>query len=275
MNDRSRQLESPSKRLRVLLFVYGVAGPVVCFLLTYVVGLSVSGPWQSGEAKDYFEVLLSPPVHVVFLPLVIYSAGCLTLWLARPERARRFSIRLGIYTGLLLSVQFLVFVVIVTGYLTFILAAFAGPISVAIVYGGTALAKRWKQFSIFHLLLLTAGVAVGVAAYQMIDLDDDYWAAPLFAVPATPALCPIVYAYASRNVCRSALNSGPTLYALALAWLGWPLAWLASWKLSVDLMLMEYQKLPTASPRCFVSAAAAHGHRRLVGPNVGPLTEIW
>jgi hypothetical protein len=268
VTETSTDIYRASKRLRFLMFFYGVLGPVLCFMFTYAVGLSVSGPWQSGEAKHYFEVLLSPPAHLAFVPLVIYSAGCLAGWLVRPERAKQFPIRLGVYTGLLLSIQFLVFVVIVSGYLTFLLALFAGPISLAVVYGGTAIIRRWKRFSILHLLVLTTVVAIGVTIYQLVDIEDEYWAAPLFAVPATPALCPIVYAFAALRVAERSLDCRTSPQIRLLVWIGWPLAWLASWKFALDIMLIEYQKLPTTSPRCYVSAAASQGHRCLVGENL-------
>ena len=46
---------------------------------------------------------------------------------------------------------------------------------------------------------------------------------------------------------------------------GWLLAYAASWKYSLDAMLAEYAKLPTVEPKCYVSAAAAHGHAQFVG----------
>ncbi|MEZ6109626.1 MAG: hypothetical protein R3C99_01030 [Pirellulaceae bacterium] len=30
-------------------------------------------------------------------------------------------------------------------------------------------------------------------------------------------------------------------------------AWIAGWKVAVDLMLVEYSKLPTTDPNCYVS----------------------
>ena len=46
----------------------------------------------------------------------------------------------------------------------------------------------------------------------------------------------------------------------------WLAAYLGAWRTSVLLMLQEYAKLPTTPPEdCYVSTAAARGHRRLVG----------
>jgi hypothetical protein len=46
---------------------------------------------------------------------------------------------------------------------------------------------------------------------------------------------------------------------------GWLLGFGASWKFSLDAMMAEYSKLPTAPPSCYISSAAACGHPRFVG----------
>ncbi|MEK6234867.1 MAG: hypothetical protein N2C14_09155, partial [Planctomycetales bacterium] len=46
------------------------------------------------------------------------------------------------------------------------------------------------------------------------------------------------------------------------AWFG---VYLAAWRQSVQLMLIEYSKLPTEPPGCYVATAAAKGHARFVG----------
>ncbi len=44
----------------------------------------------------------------------------------------------------------------------------------------------------------------------------------------------------------------------------WLVAWGVTWKLSIEAMLVEYSKLPTTNPNCYVSGAAASGHRQFV-----------
>ncbi len=273
MNELTGNVYNASKRFRFLMFVYGILGPFGCFVVSYGAGFSIGGPWQSGEVRHYVEVLLGAPAHLPFLPLVIYSAGCLAAWLLRPLRASSLAIRVGIYTGVLLSVQFLVFVLIVSNYVILILGLVVGPVSAAIVYGGAALAQRWRKFSILHLLILTAVVAVVGAAYQQFGLDRQYLVLPFLALPATPALCPIVYAIAALKVAETKVDPAPSGLRLMIAWIGWPLAWLTSWKFALDIMLVEYQRLPTTEPSCYVSAAAASGHRTVVGKNVFATSE--
>jgi hypothetical protein len=59
--------------------------------------------------------------------------------------------------------------------------------------------------------------------------------------------------------------------------LTWLAAYLGAWRTSFNWMLQEYAKLPTTPPQdCYVSTAAARGHRRLVRAreSLGPCGEV-
>src|SRR3990172_242821 len=63
--------------------------------------------WQNGELRSYIILLLFPEASLLFFPLLAYSIICYLLLLLMPERfAQSFVIRVGIYTGVLLALQY-------------------------------------------------------------------------------------------------------------------------------------------------------------------------
>ncbi|MHB8974298.1 MAG: hypothetical protein ACYC3X_31470 [Pirellulaceae bacterium] len=88
----------------------------------------------------------------------------------------------------------------------------------------------------------------------------------LLVLGATPPLNVLTYLRASIAVHNhpQAVQPLPNRWH-ALGWLSFVAAWAASWKIAVDMMLVEYAQLPTTDPNCYVGSAAAHGHGRFVG----------
>ena len=66
------------------------------------------GPeWQSGELDAYLALLLQPEASIFFLALLAYSIICYILLLIHAERfSPFFVVRLGIYTGVFLALQY-------------------------------------------------------------------------------------------------------------------------------------------------------------------------
>ena len=63
--------------------------------------------WQSGELSDYIAIFLSPNASLLFFPLLAYSVVSYILFLWDETRyAGKFIIRFGIYTGVLLALQY-------------------------------------------------------------------------------------------------------------------------------------------------------------------------
>lgn len=89
-------------------------------------------------------------------------------------------------------------------------------------------------------------------------------------IAAAPTLNAVTYVRVSViATSRAAQSLGKTqkLFAgrgIAII-VAWCLSWVVSWKLAIDVMLLEYSKLPMTDPNCYVSSAAASGHRRFVG----------
>jgi hypothetical protein len=228
--------------------------------------VSVETPWQSGKIGDYVVMLLQWPGFAPFLPLVLYGAISLALWCIRPESAKYFAIRLGIYSGAIVSTQFMLLVMTTTLFATWLAALVAGAILAALVYVVDKLVKRVKRFQIWHILVLTTIVACLSVLLRVLEFDwlELLFLGPFLFIVAAPTLAPLTFVRASVSIAEQQPDLTPPrrwpLYVLSLL-----VGWLVSWRWAVHIMLDEYSKLPTTNPNCYVSSAAAKGHRRLVG----------
>ncbi len=76
----------------------------------------------------------------------------------------------------------------------------------------------------------------------------------------------IAYLTAAWAVNRNASLAAPSRKGRWwAAWFLWLAAWLAGWRWAIITMLIEYAKLPTTNPNCYLSNAAAFAHPRLTG----------
>ena len=275
---RATLLESASVSLRLKWLLTGVILPILCFIIagTSSGNVVARAPWQSGEPEDYVAMLMAWPGFAPLLPLVACSMIGLACWCWRPGLGRHFVVRLSLYTGVVLSVQFLIFTLITTGPVTIIAAAFFFPGLALAVFLVNRLILSWRRYSIRYLLILTVVVAVIIAGTGVLGGWEAIASAPvavyMVAIVSTPVACPITYARASYRVSRRPDRLPLSVSIFSVALITWAAAWFASWKFAIEIMLIEYANLPTTDPRCYIATAAACGHRRLVGSQwIGPV----
>ena len=228
--------------------------PIVCFSL----GDAARPEWQSGRFSDYVALLLSPSAAWFFFPFLIYSVTCLVLLAFDPRRfAVRFAVRLGIYTGLLLSLQYAIVVVLALdggGYICVVGAAL-------LVATWTILRKsrsKWICIGTVAFFLI-AVLALGVAASPVGILI-------VFSLADAPLLCVAVAGVTAYKLARyyeGGLSSPRLVLALA-GLVGWLAAYGLAWRFSILKAIELYQSLPTSPPDCYVATASARGHVRLV-----------
>lgn len=256
----------PSSRFERFLFA---------FIITFLPGLAFWGieqmrpDWQTGRTEDYVALLLSPDASFFFVPLLAYAILVYWLLLLGEKRfAKKFWIRFGVYTGILLAGQYI------------ILAAIMMPFSILIGFGIVALYwiakniahKLGKHYAIGFILIL-ALLGMGLLEFEANSLLD------LFLMPVqslffvlmgmgigSPILCFLI-----------ALPVGLRLwqgYEQPLIWSGshsiglasWLTGFATAWAVSVYKMIELYKALPTQPPPdCYIATAAARGHPALVG----------
>ncbi|MCE9545072.1 MAG: hypothetical protein K8T25_06085 [Planctomycetia bacterium] len=239
----------------------GIVVPMICFCVSQ--SPPNGGPypdWQSGLTSDYAALLVSGRSMLPFYPLLVYSMTCMAMLLWQPARfARVFWIRFGIYSGVLLALQYCIVVGTMTGAEIggWLIMMFCSAVVIAIPYGLgrliVHLTSRQRPSLDLFVIFLILFVVVGFFSLVV---------AIVFATPLALA----AYGILAIRLVRAA--DGPRFrisIAHCLAAIGWFSAWFAAWRMSVALMLEAYRQLPTKPPqRCYIATAAAQGHRQFV-----------
>jgi MFS family permease len=245
----------------------------VLTLAAFTVVSILKPEWQDGKFSSYVALMLSPDASWIFAPLLGYSVLSLLFLLAAPLRwAQVFWVRLGIYTGVLLALQFTVLALIaLDDSLWVALLIWAAPLIAWPIL-------RWLTRK-FGLQRVVIGITLAIGLLLFVSLliialrDGSFPPAFVFSTPFFIVLGSVI----ASAPFWSLLITGTTGYRLLrhyetrftllrgvgiLAWLG---GFAATWSLSIMRTLQLYSQLPTQPPDCYIATAAANGHPRLVG----------
>lgn len=254
---------------RILLMAAGVVIPAICFLI----GFPETPDWQSGNLGDYAKLMLARPSCMPLYPFLLYSMVCLTLLVRDYARwSKTFLVRLGIYAGVLLALEFWVLFAfasdgepIVILFATGIGALLFGTLFVLVLLAVFDIARHFR----FYLRFLAIGATVAIALELLLLLvhgmsPSAYIVMGCFLgclLLSTP-LAIAAYSIVAFDLLR---HQGTGRFRFSLAQLFWVITWLAAhfgaWRASVNWMLIEYAKLPTTPPDdCYICTAAATGH---------------
>jgi hypothetical protein len=236
-----------------LLFA-GVILPLVCFVFARF-GFAPGPDWQSGRVIDYAKLLLGPKASEPLYPFLLYSMVCMTLLFVQPSRFRRyFVVRFGIFTGVLVAVEYYLAVTACTEGFLIVLSVFA-------------IALPWGAGWITNQMV---GEEHGKAVANVFS----YLLVPLLVLPPVPVICLLcstpwalaAYLIVAARLVRESDDKWRFTLAQLLALATWLAAHLGAWRFSFLVMLEHYSKLPTTPPEgCFVCSAAAKGHAWVVG----------
>ena len=263
---------SPRMLLRCAWGFAGVFLPFVCF----AIGFPDRPSWQSGRLEAYAALLMSHEASLPLYPLLLFSMFCLASLTARPtERARRWWVWLGIFCGVVLSIEYwLLFVAALNDTSDggghpehYIVALFLSAIAVAVPWFGCQLIVfvfRLLDRAKYNAVSATV-LAVALGAAAIILIISLPYLAMLLLLCSTPWA---VAAFLSAAFWLIRHRGKPYFrYTLAelLAATTALAANFAAWRTAYLIMLDNYSQLPTQAPqRCFVCSAAARGHVLLV-----------
>jgi hypothetical protein len=264
---------------RAAFLFTGVVLPIICF----AIGSPDPPDWQSGNLRDYAQLLLAHKPASPLYPFLLYNMTCLMLLAFAPGRfLKNFVVRFGVYTGVLITAQYWLIFVISLGGATvegLLIGGFYSLLAIFFPWAvGWLILFLWRKFRRFCelvavllalVLLLLLGIAIFCVA---IESDPSGIPVALFAVPCILSLlCATPWAVTSYTIMAiyAARHSGVKRMRFSLARLmgvvTWLAAFLGAWRSSVLWMFQEYAKLPTEPPdNCYICTAAARGHRRLV-----------
>jgi hypothetical protein len=197
---------------------------------------------------------------VFFFPFLIYAVNCLILLLIAPERyAQHFIVRLGIYTGTLLALQYAILTA-ATEFATIISIASAAAVFFA-KWLLTKIKPKSTAFGILLLLLLL--LAISLSIWGHVEPPQFLFLALIAILSASPFLCLVIAAVTSLKLLKHYeiriinFRHGVGI----LAWLG---TYGFAWRLSVLKAIEVYHSLPPQPPNCYIATAAARGHRSIV-----------
>ena len=247
---------------RVGLFWASVIVPLQCVVCGLMNMSSFTRRWQSGDIRDYAEILLSRPT-IPFWPLLIYSMVCLVLLLVDFNRwSARLAVRCGIYSGVLLAAQYFLVVGVALNGLsldrisawgaTTFFAAIAVTVAL-VLFGGLAITpgrnRKWINVAVGVLL---AGLGMTPPLFIFVLFFGAAWTTGAYLLMTWWLLR------------RPRTGSGQFELRQLFGVFGWVAAYCAAWRASYAWMLADYAKLPTDAPGCYIATAAARGHRRFV-----------
>jgi hypothetical protein len=270
----------------------GFVGPAACIVYSACFHATIFRPFQSGLMHDYAALLLAFPAIGWFLPLILLSMVSLAIMVTRPDRACSIWVRLGIYSGAVLSLQFLIIVhlslnlldtmiwMIVFGLfsLAFVpMTCFLWGLKRAIRHGAilraTAMAFLAASMPVLPRLVFGFDGANGIVE-GYVSSWQFCWFLLCFATPALNFICYSILAIQLAVREPDWWQQRPRLIPGAFTWF---LLLLVSWRQALQTMHSEYLELPLKPPpACFISAAAACGHQRLVGSweTTAPLSTV-
>ncbi|MFO0941688.1 MAG: DUF6688 family protein [Pirellulales bacterium] len=281
---------TPSVQTRVLWLIAGVVLPAIAFLL-----MPLSGPgfgsnlgsklWQSGSIRVYADLMLDKQVVPYFHPFIALAMIGLSVFCKYPTKSSGW-VGLLLVSGFALYIQiFILLVVAVDNYIVY------GPLNAVIV--GILLQQlvrvgaSVRRFSIGRLFLFMTLVAfpIGLLAnFLGKELNEDsprLTVLPVAVLHGALISAPLLalWAYASAFGCfLEGLSTKELLARLdryqwssAVAWL---IGYAAAWKLAIDTAILLYSQLPKSKPNCYVSTAAASGHKWLVGSEVNSQGQV-
>lgn len=247
-------------------FLYGLFMIVMPGLAFWSTNLFLP-EWQTGELSAYVILLLSPEASLLFFILIAYAIVCYCLLLADTAHyVQLYAIRLGIYTGVLLAVQYTVlsglffFTNVWNSFYLLVLWLF--PVFSPRIY--TFSVNKWGAKTVNSVLGTVAGFVFLVSAVIM--------KSPLYPLlfvlagltVAAPFWCFLLLLRAAIWLFKH-YKFSPT-FPRGLGFAAWIAGYAAAWRFDILKMYELYAALPPQPPPdCYIATAAAQGHPQVVG----------
>jgi hypothetical protein len=249
--------------LEAILHVgFGIVLPPICFAMAFGGYPALDRPWKSGELRMYAGLIPRGSCAWPFYPLLLYSMASLVIAVIAPTRAfASFPVRLGVYSGAILALQFSIIQLICLQGAPGLLGVFIGvPILMGFYEG-----LRWilRRFARELRLIYLSGVLLLFGAAALLSISGQWrllFIPGMFCLVFAPMLALATYLTISRLVWSNA-EGGSRVWL----WLMWTGSYGVAWWLSIAAVLDEYSRLPKAAPKgCYIATAAAGGHTWLV-----------
>ncbi|MCP4411257.1 MAG: hypothetical protein GY808_01600 [Gammaproteobacteria bacterium] len=249
---------------RLLYACVTIVLPIASFILAFDGNF---GPeWQSGKFSDYTGIMFEGTVSRIFYPFLAYSIISMFFLLVSPLRfSKYFIVRLGIYSGIILSLQYAILLSISyhnTAFYGFVAVGILLPFGIKWIHS-----RSIEKFG----LKITWFIIIGlVLCFLLIYFISDLFQPGSILFPALmifitgPFWCLIIATLVSIRLLRTYELSRQYHIKHSLGILVWLVSFIGAWRIAVLKTLEVYASLPTSSPDCYIATAAAKGHPRFV-----------
>ena len=242
---------------RILFGLFIVAAPIFNFSLIEL----LKHEWQDGRFTSYLYLFLLPEASWGFFPLLVYAVLSYLLLLWDSEQfADSIIIRLGIYGGTLLALQYSILSFITTFSLSpvvlAVLLAYFAPLILPKLY--LWLRPQWDKLFKWNRFIAIVIPLIIIA----LMLWGFFFVLAIFGI-ASPFWSFLVALQASRWLLKHYETKFTFTKGLGI------FAWLSAYGFALRFNILKmfelYNALPTQPPNCYIATAAANGHPNFVG----------
>jgi hypothetical protein len=243
---------------RVLYGLFVTALPAFSFWATQL----LRPEWQNGDLSSYIILSLSPEASLFFFPLLVYSIICYLVLLRAPARyAGSFFIRFGIYTGILLALQYSIAVLIysIDSFAYLILLTWILPFVFRMIYRWAV--DKWTSARVNKVLFLciSGGLLVGALATR--------GGLPFFILVGITMAAPFWSFLLALRASIWLIKNHETKLTRPrrLGLTAWAATYVVALRFDILKMWELYAALPPEPPPdCYIATAAARGHPQFV-----------
>lgn len=242
--------------------------PFFSFLITFQYPI---GPeWQKGTIDAYAELLIGGPASYYFYPFLLYSMTCMGLLLRNTEKyAQKFIIRIGIYLGIILALQYS-FILFLSSYRGLVATSSLFLILPPSIWKW--LNSNIKNWITQNKLLLLTGIGIILILvgfkFDYIQIIPFYLFISFLSVG--PLWCLIIATNISVKLFKKYDHPWKHKSSHTLGLFSSGFSYITAWLFSITRALELYAELPPQPPSCYIATAAAKGNSALV--NSSPLT---
>jgi hypothetical protein len=224
---------------------------------------------------------------VIFYPFLAYSMLCMLLLLVSPRRfSRVFIVRLGIYAGIALALQYTILLCLSVDGIFFGAAAIGLllPLGINWIYPKIVrrlgMKRTWAAvIGLVVCCLLVLLTILIVDHYSFLSIVGVVSTLLYIAILGSgPLWCLMLATLVSLRLLRDYDLPQQHHIGHFLGISAWLVAYIEAWPVAISRTLEAYASLPTSAPDCYIATAAARGHPRIVksGPRVtGSGQIIW
>jgi hypothetical protein len=222
---------------------------------------SLKPEWQNGDLSAYVTLLLLPEASLLFFPLLAYSIiSYLLLLLDLTRYSESFVIRFGIYTGVLLALQYCIIVMMYSldSFAYVIILTWIFPFIISLIYRWTI--AKWTAPRVNKILLIL------IPSILLIASLITRGGAPFFILIGLTMAAPFWSFLLAVQASIWLIKNHETKITLprGLGLTAWAAAYVAALRFDILKMYELYAALPPTPPDCYIATAAARGHPRCV-----------